>query len=191
MTAAPGSPHIGIVVEGPGDGLALPVLLRLHLGLRDDYRDVLGKPVSCNGREKALMPNGLEGKVAAAAARPGCRAVMVMLDGEGDPVCTLGPRLLRRASAVSPRPVAIALADPTFEAWLCASAETLGLDGLEYDPTRDPGGALKEALKPRKYVKPTWQPRLAARMDIRLAAGRDGSLDRALRKFDGLLGRCR
>ena len=99
MTAAPEDPHVGLVVEGPGDFQAVPVLLRSWLGTSGDYRDILGRPVSCNGRDKALMPNGIEGKVASAVARPGCRGVLVVLDGDYDPVCTRGPDLLARAQS--------------------------------------------------------------------------------------------
>jgi hypothetical protein len=186
MTAAPTDPHVGLVVEGPGDVVALPVLLRAHLVLMGDYRNLLAKPVSCNGRDKALMPNGIEGKVATAAARPGCRGVLVVLDADRDLPCVLGPQILSRADKVSPVPVVVALAAPTFEEWLVASAATLGLEGLIYPTDRDPVNAIKAALQPAKYVKPTWQPRLAARVDINLARSRSASLARLLDRFDGL-----
>lgn len=60
MTASPSDPHIGLVVEGPGDVAAVPVLLRKWLEDRYDFRDVLAKPISCNGRDNALAPRGLE-----------------------------------------------------------------------------------------------------------------------------------
>lgn len=100
VTASADQPHIGLVVEGPGDANAIPSLLRLWLHGQEDYRDILGKPLSCNGRDKALPAGGLEGYVAAAASRPGCRALIIILDGEGDRVCQLGPDLLARATRV-------------------------------------------------------------------------------------------
>lgn len=186
MTATPTEPHVGLVVEGPGDAVALPVLLRAHMHCVGDYRELLGKPVACNGKMKALMANGIEGKVATAAARPGCRGVLVVLDADDDPSCRLGPELRRRAEKVSRVPVAVALAEPAFEAWLVASAESLGLDGLEYDSAVNPGRAIKDALAPAKYVKPTWQPRLAHRVDITLASSRNACLARMLARFDAL-----
>jgi hypothetical protein len=186
MTAAPTEPHVGLVVEGPGDATALPVLLRAHLHSSGEYRELLGKPVACNGKMKAIMVNGLEGKVATAAARPGCRGVLVVLDADGDPSCRLGPQLRRRAEKVSRVPVAVALAEPTFEAWLVASAESLGLGGLTYDPAANPEKAVKDALAPVKYVKPTWQPRLAHRVDIAVASSRSACLARMLARFDVL-----
>ncbi|MEU4063561.1 hypothetical protein AB0F25_14210 [Streptomyces wedmorensis] len=81
-------------------------------------------------------------------------------------------------------PVKVVLADHNWEDWLYASAETLQIDGFEYVPGRR--GSVQAALKPTKYVKPTWQPRLTARMDIELAAGRSASLELLLREFDEL-----
>jgi hypothetical protein len=167
----------------------MPLLLRNWLQLQNVHRDLLGKPVPCLGRDKALKAGGIEGRIAA-AVRPGSRALMIVLDGEYDQVCTLGPNLLARAKAVSPVPVTVCLADPKYEAWLVASAETLQLPGLAPNDGRDPGTAIKTALQPSKYVKPTWQPRLTARMDIRLACGRDASLARTLERFMGLVRLC-
>jgi hypothetical protein len=187
MTAPIDEPHIGLVVEGEGEIPAVPLLLRKWLQQRGDFRDLLGKPIPCYGRDKALRPKGVEGKVATAAARPGCRAVLVLLDGEGDPVCRLGPKLLKRASGVTGIPVEVCLADPNYEAWFLASSETLGLPELSFGMRNNPAAAVKAALLPSKYVKPTWQPRLTDRMDIELARSRDSSLARALSKFDDLV----
>ncbi|WP_045876138.1 DUF4276 family protein [Pseudofrankia sp. DC12] len=184
MSSLLNAPHVGLVVEGPGDAVALPVLLRRHLEPAGEYRPTLGKPVACNGRDKALMANGVEGKVAVAASRPGCRAVMVVLDADRDPSCQLGPTILARASKFCAGPVFVALAEPTLEEWPVASAETLAVPGLVFPNSQEPVNAIKKALAPAKYVKPTWQPRLAGRMDIALARGRSPSLDRILTRFD-------
>lgn len=186
MTAKPTDPHIGLVVEGAGDRGALPVLLRAHLHASLDFREILGKPVPAHGREKATAEGGIEGYVVTAGLRPGCVGVLVVLDSEGDCVAELGPALLARASTVIRKPVYVALADRDFESWLYASAETLDL-GLAYDCDVAGQSAIKAALKPQKYVKPTWQPRLANRMDLTVAAQRSPSLARALARFDQLV----
>src|SRR5260370_35918928 len=121
MTASADEPHAGLVVEGPGDAISLPLLLRTWLAQRADYRDILGQPAICNGRDRALVTDGLEGYVAAVAARPGCRVVLVVLDTEGDPACNLGPKLLARAQTITRLPVAIALAHRGWVDWLYAS----------------------------------------------------------------------
>jgi len=188
MTAADGGPHLGLVVEGPGDANALPLLLRRFMEARADYRDLLGKPVRCNGRDKALVPRGIESYVSVAAARPGCRAVLVVLDSEGDAVCRLGPSLLERVQKNTRLPVAVSLADRCWEDWLYASIETLEIgNGLKCSEESGGTGVIKRALLPGKYVKPTWQPRLTVRVDINLAAGRSRSLARMLQCFTSLI----
>jgi hypothetical protein len=169
MTADFNSPHIGLVVEGRGDHGAAPVLLRRWLHERGIFGDILGKPIPCHGKGNATSPNGIEGFVATAAARPGCRGVLVVLDADDDLVCRLGPELLTRASSVIGKPVVICLAENDFEDWLYASIETLELGGhLQYEDGRRGAAAIAEQLRPRKYVKPTSQPRLTAKLVPRL-----------------------
>jgi hypothetical protein len=179
------APSIGLVVEGPGDVEAVPLLLRRHLASKEKYSISLGKPICCNGRDRALVEKGVEGYIAAAAARPGCRGVLVVLDAENDPACELGPSLLERSEKACQSLVAVCLAERNFEDWIYASAEKLELEGLEYRPERSGLGRIKGALS-EKYVKPRWQPRLTNRMDIDLARSRSPSLDRMIRKFDWL-----
>lgn len=186
MVAAPTDPHVGLVVEGPGDKQALPILLRAHLYTAGEFRDVLGKPVPLNGRTKAFTPNGIEGYVFTAANRPGCVGVLVVLDGEGDCVARDGPSLRQRGDQVSRVPVRVALADGDFEDWLYASAETLGLGLNSYDCAQRGQSAIKRVLQPASYTKPVWQPRLASRMDLTIARSRSASLDRCLDRFDEL-----
>ena len=185
MTAAPSDSHIGLVVEGEGDRRAVPVVLRSWLATQGIHEDILGKPVTCNGRDKAIMPKGLEGFAAVATSRPGCRGLLVVLDSEGDSVCQLGPELWKRAKSVTPLPVSVCLAEENYEDWIVASAETLQL-GIEHKTT---GGlaAIKKALRPQTYAKPTWQPRLSARMDLRLASNRSASFARLLAQLERLV----
>jgi hypothetical protein len=184
MTAGVDDPHVGLVVEGPGDRNAVPVLFRQHLHAVGEFRDILGRPVSCNGRDNALIKGGIEGFVGIAAARPGCAGVVVVLDSEHDPACDLGPRLLARVEGIVSVPVRVCLAELTFEDWLAADFGSLGLGGRP--DVRGGLAAIKSALRPRSYVKPTWQPRLAARVDIDVAASNSVSLRRALRQLDEL-----
>lgn len=67
-----------------------------------------------------------------------------------------------------------------------ASAETLGLEGLQFSPLRDPTSAIVEALRPQKYVKTVWQPKLSQRVDFALALPRNESLKRLFARFDEL-----
>ena len=123
--------------------------------------------------------------MSAAASRPGCVGVLVVLDGDGDPVCNLGPELLTRAQAVTGKPVRVAVADKCFESWIVSSAETLEL-GLTYPFQGGSSALIAEALRPAKYVKPVRQPRLVHRMDLDLATVRNASLRRMFERFDDL-----
>src|SRR5262249_44050466 len=119
-------------------------------------------------------------------ARPGCVGVLVVLDSEALPVCELGPNLRGRALTATSKPCLVALAETMFESWIISSAESMELPGLVHRPNRNPVSLLREALSPVKYVKPIWQPRLAARIDLKLAADRSSSLMRLFAKFEVL-----
>lgn len=185
MTATPGNPHIGLVVEGPGDTRALPLLLRMHLNAKNDFREILGKPVAVNGKSKATARGGLEGFVATASFRPGCRGVLVVLDSDDDCPATLGRELHDRLVGSVRCSFRIVLAVCDFEDWLYASAETLEL-GISYREGANGGNMIESALRPRTYAKPTWQPRLTARMNLETARERNSSLSRMLDRFDEL-----
>jgi hypothetical protein len=188
MTADFNAPHIGLVVEGRGDHGAIPVLLRRWLYDRGIFDDILGKPIPCHGKGNATSLNGIEGFVATAAARPGCRGVLVVLDADEDAVCQLGPTLLARSLAVIGKPIAVCLAEKDFEDWLYASIETLELgEDLQYVANCHGAAEIAQQLRPRKYVKPTWQPRLTAKLDIQLASSRSPSFRRTLARFEQLL----
>lgn len=186
MTAVAGAPHIALVVEGPGDVQAVPVLLRKHQSSNEDYADILGKPVPFHGKGNATAPGGIEGYVAT-AARPGCVGVIVVLDADDDLVCVQGPELLERARAEVGVPVVIAIAERDFEDWLFASVETLELHNpSEFDTNTRGKTGIQRGMAPQKYVKPTHQPRLTSKADLALAASRSKSLARLLAKFDSL-----
>jgi hypothetical protein len=185
MSADAEAPHIGLIVEGDGDSRAVPVLLRNHLFGCQEYRDLLGKPINAKGRGNITTRGGVEKFVRIAANRPGCQAVLVFLDSEFEPICPLGPDLLSRASGVCAQPVVICAIEPMFEGWIVASAETMGIEGLEFEPMQHPSGLIEEKMG--KYVKPVDQPRLAHRIDISTARARSKSLERSLNNLDALV----
>ena len=86
------------------------------------------------------------------------------------------------------QPVWVALADEDFEDWIYASLETLGFsDTAPFSADSNGKTMLRSLLRPRKYVKPVWQPRLTARMDLSLACSRSPSLGRLLMYFDEMV----
>lgn len=184
MTARPDDPHIGLVVEGPGDAKAVPLLLRAMDALDDMYCDCVGKVITLNGRSNAVKHNGIEGYVATAASRSGAVGVLIVLDRDREDDGTiLAADLLRRAGGVTPKPIHLILADPDFEQWLYSSIETLGIGVHHYDPKKRGLNALKSALDPVKYVKPVWQPKLTGRLDLKLALSRSPDLKSLQQSF--------
>lgn len=187
MTATPGTPHIGLIVEGPGDKEAFPILLRKYLQTHGVFTEVLGKPVPLKGKGSATSAsNGVEGYVLA-AARPGCRGIIVLVDADKDPSCVLGPQLLARAQAVTAIPVVVVVAERDFEDWLYCSVESLELGDVGWSPTQRGKSVIESLIAPGKYVKSTMQARLTHRLDVSLARSRSSSLDRLLRKVDAIV----
>jgi len=186
VSAAIDEPHIGLIVEGRGDRGSVPVLLRKYLHAQEEFREILGSPVNVKGIGNATRVGGIEGFTAAVGNRPGCVGVLVVLDGEGEPVCELGPELLRRIEGTCRAPVRVALADASFEDWIYASAETLELEGLTWEQGRNGGTQLSKAIRPKAYTKPVEQPKLTHRVDIETARKRSPSLERMLNRFDEL-----
>ena len=181
MTPGANIPHIGLVVEGKGEVTAIPLLLRNWLHQQGEFRDLLGKPFSLDGKGNATCQHGIEGAVVAVANRPGCKGVLVELDADRDLACQLGPDLQKRAATVCRRvPVAVCVAEVKYESWLVASAESMELESLDFEPDRNPEALIKEALRPIRYIKTTWQARLTGRMNLELARSRSPSLTRLL-----------
>ena len=185
MNAQVNAAHVGLVVEGKGDMGAVPMLLRRILHEHGVYVDIVGRPVVTHGRGAMTAPGGIEGYVAVAAARPGCRAVFVVADADDDLVCDLGPELLARAKQVTSLTVVVVLAERTFEDWIYSSCETLEIGLGSYIPGKRGANAINTAVSQMgsKYVKPIWQPRLTNRIDLDLVMQRSPSFRRLVDKL--------
>lgn len=169
---------IQLIVEGPGDRGAVPVLLRRVLDDLVDFRpNLLASPIAVNGLGNLTKPGGIEGYIRIAAARSGARAVMVVVDSDGE--C-----IKKRAQALMPRchgsaPVVVVIAENDFEDWIYASAETT-LPGVEYAVGSSGSAMIKRS---QKYTKSVDQARLAAKIDLDLARSRSRSFDRLIERF--------
>ncbi len=113
--------NLATIVEGDGEVLALPVLLRL---IRPEWK--FSYPIRV--RRQAIMRAGYLEKylsLAMAAIQETSTegGVLVLLDSDDDCPAKLGPDLLRRASAHTRGvPVQVVLAKRCFESWLLAGA---------------------------------------------------------------------
>ena len=113
------------IVEGQGDEVAVPLLLRR---LRDEAQawglDV-GRPHR-RQRTQLVKKSSLENAVRVAALRENCAAILVLFDADDDCPKELAPTLEEWArDAAGGKPCAVVMANREYEAWFLASIETL------------------------------------------------------------------
>jgi hypothetical protein len=193
--------NFAFVIEGSGEVEALPLLVRRIAG------EILGyfslrttRPVRIP-RSKLVRPAELERAIQLAGAAVGGNGpVLVVLDGDDDAPCVLGPALKSRAHKIArPDCISIVIPEFEFETWFLAAAESLaGLRGLRtklVPPTRPEGirGAkewLSRNMNPgRRYSPSVDQAGLVARMDL-TAARSCKSFDRLCREIERLIASC-
>ena len=178
---------IGSVVEGHGECLAVPVLLRRIASEVDPTAAIEIVPPFRKQRSSLLKPGELEKAVEAVALRARPRGgVVVLIDSDDDCPRTLAPDLLARATRASiGLPVSVILPHREFECWFLAAASSLGgRRGLPSDletphNPEDVRGAkawLQSRMSGRAYSETLDQPAFAGLMDIQKA--------RASRSFD-------
>lgn len=189
---------IACIVEGHGDGEAVPLLVRRVAAAVDPEVSVTTPRPIRLPRGKLKRHGELERAVWLAmltAGTPG--AVLIVQDADADCPAELAPELLRRSCAVSSgRVVSVVLAKREFEAWFIAAAESLrGRRGLGADITaaEDPEAihGAKEWLSARmqsgmSYRETRDQAALAAAFDIEVAR-RAPSFDKFYREIERLL----
>lgn len=182
--------QLALVVEGDGEVQALPTVIRAHLHARQVFDLTPAKPINTKGRGNLLRVGEVERFTRLAAIQAGTIGVIVLCDADDDAACTLGPDIQARAeTAAREVPVRATVAIRKFENWIVASAETVhgeALEGVHDYEGMAPDPIIKRWRAPRSYVKPIHQPRLAASIDLELAASRCPSLARLLRCVDEL-----
>lgn len=175
---------LATIVEGHGDVVALPLLVRM---LRPRWTVL--RPIRVN-RWKIPQERELERYAGMAAEairgrdRPG--GLLVCIDAEEDAACSLGPSLLHRARRCVPDvPVEVVVAVKTFECWLIAGGAVRGHavpDAPESIAT--PKRWISERLG--TYRETVDQPKLAARIDPTAAASASPSFAKLLRCLEAL-----
>jgi hypothetical protein len=189
-------PRLACIVEGQGDVVSIPVIVRR-------VAEVAGVPfVDVRlpfriARSRAVRTGEIERAVELSARSPELpTGVLVVLDADDDLPCELGPVLLERLRvARADIASAVVIATREKEAWFIAAIESLrGLRDIPEnavapdDPERIRGA--KEwigRLMRRSYSEITDQPALAARFDLGLARARSASFDKLWRAVHGLV----
>lgn len=167
------------IVEGHGEIEALPIVLRRVLAENNIFDRKIEKPIR-SSRASLLKPGGIERAVELAARQVDEAGILIVLDSDGDPPCTLGPALLQRArSARRDRVIGLALAHREWESWYVAAIQSIAgkrklRSGLL--PPQDPESiqGAKEWLGRnmeggRKYSETVDQPAFAELFDLNAA----------------------
>lgn len=187
---------IAPVVEGHGDELAVPILLR-RLGaelIPPLPLDVI-KPIRCPRTQ--LAKDGLlratqlaVGKLGARAAEPKRSMVLVLADADDDLPCVLAPAWLERVTRAD-ADIVVVLANPEFETWFVAAAESLsrflrpGDHPVPEAPERD--RLKKKWIRDRflgRYSETVDQPSLTQAMDLVACRRRSPSFDKLCRELE-------
>lgn len=186
------------IVEGHGEVEAIPILIRrIAADLGHGFAVRIERPIRIP-RSKLVRPGEIERAVELAARRAGTDGgVLVLIDSDGEPPCTLGPTLLQRAQRVRPKmPIGLVLAHQEYEAWFLAAVESLrGLRGLSatIEPPHDPEGirGAKEWLMrhmPKGITYSETHDQSAFTAQFELGAARwAGSFDKCYREIAKLL----
>ena len=117
------------VVEGDGDAAAFPELLVRILWNIYDRHDVSvaqgkTKVVKANSRQK--LENRLDSFLKHAQKKPGCGAILILVDADDECPVTLAKRLSQRCNDIGTScPVQIVCARRSYESWFLASLDTI------------------------------------------------------------------
>lgn len=168
------------IVEGYGEDVALPVLLR-RLGewlSPGEYINV-ARPIRVGRNQFLNRPDVFSKQLQLAAlkcARPGW--ILILLDADDDCPAELARSILERAAQIIPHQrISVVLANREYEAWFLASALSLnGKRNLRIDAAPSSAesvrGAkewLNERISNGRYREVTDQPALSAAMDLPMA----------------------
>jgi hypothetical protein len=180
--------HIACIVEGQGDVVSVPILVRRIAGSHGRYDVNIVGPFRIP-RNTLVRPSELERAVERAARATGGPggAVLVLVDADDDAPCLLGPRLQARAAAArDDMPVAVVLANREKEAWFIAAVESLrGRRGVPTNAEPPDGPEQIRGAKEwlfRGYSEITDQPALSSLFDMGVARARSSSFDKFYRE---------
>jgi hypothetical protein len=144
------------IVEGDGDREAAPVLLRKVLQEQYQRYDIsILQPVNARGKSTLLRDGQLEKYLEYAALRPGCEAILILLDTDDDCPRDLAGQLKQRSRALGlDKPIAIVCAKQEYEAWFLASVETIrGQRGISSAASFE--GLVEDVKGVKEWL--TWQ----------------------------------
>jgi hypothetical protein len=191
------------IVEGHGEFSAVRSLLQ-RIGyeiIGGSYIDVL-RPIR---RPKDVLLRRVDElhkaiDFAAVALQASLRSIpqqliLILLDADDDdPPCILGPKVQQLATSHRPDvDIATIIANVEYESWFVAAAPSLGqyiklleTDVLPLKPeeTRSGKGWIEKRYTQAKYSESVDQPKLTAKMDLRMARDNSPSFDKLCRELE-------
>lgn len=191
------------VVEGHGEYNSIRILLvRLWREIcGGEYLEVIrpvrrprSKLVQEVELKKAVEFASLKLQGSISADHPGL--VLILLDANSDPACVLGPKLLAWARQVAwGCEVSCVLANPEYESWFVASAESLtgyldlsqGMPPAEPERSRSGKKWIEVRYRGSAYSETVDQPAMTAMMSLDTCRARSPSFDKLCRE---MLARC-
>ena len=188
--------NIQPIVEGHGDVVAVPVLLRRLVAEAQAWPVEIGRPIK-RPRNQLVQQPGLDTAVNL-ALHHGCDAILIMFDGDDDCPAELGHVVHGWATAAARGvPCEVVLPHREYESWFLASIESLrGARGVRVDaplhPDPEAPRGAKEKLEARmnsgtSYLERTDQPALSAQFSMATAHARARSFRKLTKSFGDLL----
>ncbi|MDP2359741.1 MAG: DUF4276 family protein [bacterium] len=182
-------------VEGEGEALAVPLLLRRLVWEMQVFDVQIGTAVR-RTRDRLAGRDGLRATMDLARRIKDVEGVLLLLDADDDCPAVEGPRITEWLRDVAPDVRSgLVMANREYEAWFLASWETMTETGdrarLMNDPDvpRDAKGRVARGLGIR-YHEPFDQVRLTNLIDLRVAAQRSRSFRKLVMEVERLLRRC-
>ncbi len=184
------------IVEGGGEVLAVPVLLRRLRDLAKAFEIEVKVPYR-RPRSQLVNEAVLRNFIRRSMSEDDCSAILILIDSDDDCPKELAPRIAGWAKDEAGLvPCEVVLAKREYEAWFLATIESLrGKRGIRHnaqshpspESPRDAKGQLKKRMeRSANYVAKGDQPALSAHFDMPTAYARCRSFRRMGNAFGSL-----
>jgi hypothetical protein len=172
---------IASIVEGHGEVLALPILLRRFMEWKPTTSIVSPlQPIRVHRDRFLNKEDEFRKQLLLAAAKCGNDGwILILLDADDDCPAVLGADIVRRAQQYVPhRKISVVLANREYEAWFIAAAKSLnGVRGFEFstieiadaEVPRDAKGWMGMRMSARTYREVLDQPAFTSKFDLQQA----------------------
>ncbi len=179
------------IVEGQGDEVALPVLLRRLRNEANAWELQFARPHRRH-RPELVQKDSLQRAVEFAALHGDCHGILILIDADDDCPLTLAPVLQAWAQEVAHgKACAVVMANREYEAWFLASVGSLSdTQAATSHPTpeepRDAKGQLESLMPGLSYSSTIHQASFTAKLDMNAAYLRCRSFRKLVKAFGEL-----